>query len=419
MSSSDGAYSLAKEKYAALGVDTERALERLAAVAISMQCWQGDDVAGFEEGGNLADGGLVATGNYPGKARTPEELRADLAKAYSLVPGCHRLNLHSLYAETGGKKVSRNELEFEHFETWTDWAASLGLGIDFNPSYFAHPMAESGLTLANRDEGVRRFWVEHGIACRAIGERIGKALGTACVTNTWIPDGSKDDPADRLHPRLLLEKSLDEIMAREIDPRHNLDSVESKLFGIGSESYVVGSHEFYLCYAMRNSKLVCLDSGHFHPTESIADKLSSILVFLDEVLLHVSRGVRWDSDHVVLFSDEVKKIAEEIVRGGFLERVHVGLDYFDASINRVAAWVIGMRSMLKALLVALLEPTDELRKVENDGDFTGRLALKEELGTMPFGAVWDNYCEREDVPAGPAWIDEMREYECGVLASRP
>ena len=418
MSSNDGAYALAQEQYAALGVDAERALERLAAIAISMHCWQGDDVAGFEEGGNLADGGLVATGNYPGKARTPEELRADLAKAYSLIPGRHRLNLHSLYAETGGKKVARNELEFAHFETWTEWAASLGLGIDFNPTYFAHPLAESGLTLANRDEGIRRFWVEHGIACRTIGERIGKALGTACVTNTWIPDGSKDDPADRLHPRLRLEKSLDEIMAREIDPRHNLDAVESKLFGIGSESYVVGSHEFYLCYAMRNSKLLCLDSGHFHPTESIADKLSSILVFLDEVLLHVSRGVRWDSDHVVLFSDEVKRIAEEIVRGGFLERVHVGLDFFDASINRVAAWVIGMRSMLKALLVALLEPTDELRRMENDGDFTGRLALKEELGTMPFGAVWDRYCEREGVPVGPAWIDDMRAYERGVLASR-
>ena len=418
MSSNDGAYALAQEQYAALGVDAERALERLAAIAISMHCWQGDDVAGFEEGGNLADGGLVATGNYPGKARTPEELRADLAKAYSLIPGRHRLNLHSLYAETGGKKVARNELEFAHFETWTEWAASLGLGIDFNPTYFAHPLAESGLTLANRDEGIRRFWVEHGIACRTIGERIGKALGTACVTNTWIPDGSKDDPADRLHPRLRLEKSLDEIMAREIDPRHNLDAVESKLFGIGSESYVVGSHEFYLCYAMRNSKLLCLDSGHFHPTESIADKLSSILVFLDEVLLHVSRGVRWDSDHVVLFSDEVKRIAEEIMRGGFLERVHVGLDFFDASINRVAAWVIGMRSMLKALLVALLEPTDELRRMENDGDFTGRLALKEELGTMPFGAVWDRYCEREGVPVGPAWIDDMRAYERGVLASR-
>ncbi|NQT93961.1 MAG: L-rhamnose isomerase, partial [Lentisphaerae bacterium] len=302
MSSTGGAYSLAKERYAALGVDTDKALERLGAVAVSMHCWQGDDVGGFEGGGNLSDGGLVATGNHPGKARSPDELRADLEKAYSLIPGRHRLNLHSIYAETGGRKVERNELEFEHFKNWTDWAASMGLGIDFNPTFFAHPMAESGFTLASRDEGTRRFWVEHGIACRAIGERIGKALGTACVTNIWIPDGYKDDPSDRLHPRLLLEKSLDEIMAREIDPRHNLDAVESKLFGIGTESYVVGSHEFYLCYAMRNSKLICLDAGHFHPTESIADKISSVLVFLDEVLLHVSRGVRWDSDHVVLFS---------------------------------------------------------------------------------------------------------------------
>jgi len=413
----DRTYESAREQYSELGVDTDQVLERLQSVPVSMQCWQGDDVAGVEGSGDLSDGGIMATGGYPGKARNAGELRADLEKAYSLIPGKHRLNLHAMYAETGGK-VDRNELEFEHFETWTDWAKSLGLGMDFNPTFFAHPKAASGFTLASSDEVVRRFWVEHGIACRKVGEKIGKALETPCVTNFWIPDGYKDSPADRKNPRLLLEKSLDEIMAREIDVRYNLDAVESKLFGIGSESYVVGSHEFYLAYAIRNSKLLCLDSGHFHPTESIADKLSSVLIFLDEILLHVSRGVRWDSDHVVVLSDEVKNIAAELVRGGFLGRVHIGLDYFDASINRVAAWIIGMRCMLKGLLVAMLEPVEKLRQYEQEDDFTSRLALMEESKTLPFGAVWDQYCTVQDVPVGMAWMDEVKAYEKKVLSKR-
>jgi len=412
------AYALAKERYAELGVDTEAAMERLAAIVVSLHCWQGDDVGGFESGEGLSGGGIQATGNYPGKARNADELRADLDEALSLIPGRHRLNLHAIYAETGGRKVERNELAPVHFSRWIDWAASKGMGMDFNPSYFSHPLAESGFTLASRDESVRRFWVEHGIACRRIGAAIGKALGSPCVTNVWIPDGYKDIPADRLTPRLILQKSLDELFAEPLDPSLNRDSVESKLFGIGSESYVVGSHEFYLGYAVKNGKLLCLDAGHFHPTETISDKISSVLLYVPELLLHVSRGVRWDSDHVVILSDELRAIAEELVRGGFLDRVHIGLDFFDASINRVAAWVIGTRCMLKALLIALLEPSDRLREMEASGDFTGRLALMEELKTLPFGAVWDCYCERQGVPTGPAWLEDVRRYEREVLLDR-
>jgi L-rhamnose isomerase len=360
----------------------------------------------------------MATGNHPGKARTPDELRADLERAYSLIPGKHRLNLHAIYAETGGKKVERNELGFEHFANWVEWAAEQGLGIDFNPTFFAHPKAESGFTLAHADDGIRRFWVEHGQVCRRIGAGIGKALGSPCVTNVWIPDGYKDMPADRKAPRERLRDALDSVFEEELDPDVNLDCVESKLFGIGSESYVVGSHEFYLGYAVRNSKLLCLDSGHFHPTEEIADKLSAVLTFLDEVLLHVSRGVRWDSDHVVILSDENRAIARELVRGDYLGRVHIGLDYFDASINRVAAWVIGMRAMLRAMLLALLEPAGQLRKLECDGDMTGRLALFEELKSLPFGPVWDYYCLSRNVPVGAAWLDEVRKYEKAVLQNR-
>jgi len=412
------AYALARERYAELGVDTEAAIEQLAGIPVSLHCWQGDDVGGFESEEGLTGGGIQATGNYPGKARNADELRADLDKALSLIPGRHRLNLHAIYAETGGRKVERNELAPEHFSRWIEWAASKGMGMDFNPSYFSHPLAESGFTLANRDESIRKFWVEHGIVCRRIGAAIGKALGTPCVTNVWIPDGYKDIPADRLTPRMILQRSLDELFAEPLDPSLNLDSVESKLFGIGSESYVVGSHEFYLGYAAKNGKLLCLDAGHFHPTEVISDKISSVLLFVPELLLHVSRGVRWDSDHVVILSDELRAIAEELVRGGFLDRVHIGLDFFDASINRVAAWVIGTRCMIKALLIALLEPTDRLREMEASGDHTGRLALMEELKTLPFGAVWDYYCERQGVPAGGAWLDEVRRYERDVLLSR-
>ena len=412
------AYAAAKERYAMLGVDTGAALDALSAISISLHCWQGDDVGGFESPDAELGGGLAATGNYPGKARNAGELRSDLDKAYSLIPGTHRLNLHAIYAETGGRKVERNALLPEHFAAWVNWARENGRGIDFNPTCFSHPLAESGFTLASYDEGIRSFWIEHCIACRKIGEHIGRELGSPCVTNVWIPDGFKDTPVDRKTPRLLLKESLDAIFAEKLDPRCNLDSVESKLFGLGSESYVAGSHEFYLGYALANQILLCLDSGHFHPTETISDKISSILTFLDEILLHVSRGVRWDSDHVVILSDDLQAIAQEIVRGGFLERVHVGLDYFDASINRVAAWVIGTRSALRALLMALLEPIDHMRALEVAGDYTARMALLEGLKGLPSGAVWDHFCLQQGVPVGTGFMDEIQAYEKQTLSKR-
>lgn len=412
------AYALARERYASLDVETDQALAALGKISISLHCWQGDDVAGFEHTGEVMGGGLAATGNYPGKARTADELRSDLDKAYSLIPGHHRLNLHAMYAETGGKKVERNELQPEHFYNWIHWAQANQHGLDFNPSCFSHPKAASGMTLASYDEGIRKFWIEHCIACRKIGEQMGRALGTACVTNIWIPDGLKDAPADRKTPRLLLRDSLDTILAEKIDRKYNLDAVEGKLFGIGSESYVVGSHEFYLGYALTKKILLTLDTGHFHPTETVSDKLSAVLTFMEEVLLHVSRGVRWDSDHVVVLSDELEAIAQELVRGGYLDRVHIGLDYFDASINRIAAWVIGGRNMLRALLLALVEPAEQLREMEVAGDYTGRLALLEELKSMPCGALWDYFCWKKGVPAGLAFMDEIRDYEKRVLSER-
>jgi L-rhamnose isomerase len=414
----DKIYPLAKERYAALGVNTETALKTLADIAVSLHCWQGDDVGGFEPPrGNL--GGVMPIGNYPGKARTPDELRSDLTQALKLIPGRHRVNLHAIYAETAGRLIERDELEPVHFARWLDWAESKKLGLDFNGSFFSHPKAESGRTLSHSDKNIRQFWIGHATACRKIGAAFGRRLGTPCVTNIWIPDGSKDLPADRNTPRERLKDSLDRIFKEKINQKYNLDSLEGKLFGLGSESYVVGSHEFYLGYAIENKKLLCLDSGHYHPTETIADKISSVLLFLDEILLHVSRGIRWDSDHVVILNDDLRAIAEEIVRGGFLQRVHIGLDYFDASINRVAAWVIGGRAMNKALLLALLEPREKLRKLELSGDNTSRLALMEEIKTMPFAAVWDEYCLRENVPVGLAWLDEVKSYERNVLARRP
>jgi L-rhamnose isomerase len=412
------AYQLARERYAEVGVDTDQVLKNLESVSISLHCWQGDDVGGFEGNAGELGGGLAATGNYPGKARNAEELRRDLEKAYSLIPGKHRLNLHAIYAETHGKRVERNELLPEHFETWVSWARDNEIGIDFNPTLFSHPKADAGFTLSSYDEGIRNFWIEHCIACRKIGEYMGRELGSPCVTNIWIPDGFKDVPVDRKTPRMLLKNSLDAILAEKIDPRYNLDAVESKLFGIGSESYVVGSHEFYMGYAVENRILICLDSGHFHPTEIIADKIPSLLLFLDELLLHISRGVRWDSDHVVLFSDDVQGIASEIVRGGFLKRVHIGLDYFDASINRVAAWTIGTRNVLRALLFAMLEPLDTLREMEISGDYTARMAMLEELKGLPFGAIWDYHCSRQGVPGGMRIMDEIREYERAELSKR-
>lgn len=416
-SSIEQAYRLASERYSALGVDTDSAMERLAEIAISLQCWQGDDVAGFEEPCHPLGNGLAVTGKFPGRARSPDELRSDLDKAISLIPGRHRVNLHANYAETT-RPVERNAIEPSHFKGWIEWAHERRLGLDFNPTYYAHLKADDCFTLSHADRAMREFWIEHGIRSRRIGAAMGQALGTPCVTNVWIPDGYKDTPADRLAPRERLLESLDAIFAEPLDPRHNLDSVECKLFGIGSESYVVGSHEFYLGYAISRKKLLCLDAGHFHPTETISDKISSVLLYLDRILLHVSRGVRWDSDHVVTLSDEVRAIALEIVRGRFLNRVHIGLDFFDASINRVAAWVIGTRSMIKALLLALLEPSDLLRKQEVDGDFTYRLAMMEELKTYPIGAVWDFYCQRHDVPTGGSWLKDIKRHEQTTLSKR-
>jgi len=414
----EAGYALAKERYAALGVDTEAALKTLAAIPIALHAWQGDDVRGFESAdAQLTGGGIQATGNYPGRARTADELRADLDQALRLIPGRHRVNLQAIQGDFGGK-VERNNMRPEHFSRWMDWAKERGLGLDFNPSYFSHPKADDGFTLTSRDEGNRQFWIEHGIASRKIGEAFGKALGTPCVTNIWIPDGSKDIPVDRKSPRELLARSLDAILAEKLDPRYNLDAVEGKLFGLGLESYTAGSHEFYLGYAITRKILLCYDTGHFHPTEVVSDKLSAALTFLDRMLLHISRGVRWDSDHIVILSDELQAIAQELVRGKYLSRVHISLDFFDASMNRVAAWVIGTRSMLKALLLALLEPFDSLRKVENDGDYTARLAMLEELKTLPFGAVWDYYCLKQNVPVGAQWLDDVKHYEKMVLATR-
>ena len=410
-------YSAAKTRYAAMGVDTEAAMAALARIPISLHCWQGDDVGGFESAGGELGGGLAVTGNYPGKARTPDELRADLDQALSLIPGKHRLNLHAFYGEFGGKKVDRDQIEAKHFKGWIDWAKANGMGMDFNPTCFAHPKAADGFTLSHPKKAVRDFWIEHCIRSREIGAAIGKALGSPTVTNVWIHDGYKDTPVDRLAPRQRLADSLDKVFAKPLNPKHNLDAVESKLFGIGSESYVVGSHEFYMGYAISRKKLLCLDAGHFHPTEGIADKLSSVLMYVPEVLLHVSRGVRWDSDHVVTLDDALQAIAAELVRNKLLARTHIGLDFFDASINRIAAWVIGTRNTLKALLIALLEPP-ALREAEKAGDFTTRLALMEDAKGLPWGAVWDAYCEQQNTPAGNEWMSKVKAYEAAVLAKR-
>jgi L-rhamnose isomerase len=417
MTATPTAYALAREQYAALGVDTEAALKTMAGLPVSLHCWQGDDVAGFERSGCL-DGGIAATGNYPGKARTPEELRADLDLVLKLVPGANRVNLHAIYAETGGKRVDRDALGPEHFDKWIAWAKAHQIGMDFNPSFFAHPLAASGLTLSHPDAKTRAFWVRHGQACRRIGAAMGQALGSPAVTNVWIPDGSKDTPFDRQGPRERLVEALDEVFAEPIDARHNLDAVECKLFGIGVESYTVGSHEFYLGYAAAHRKLLCLDAGHFHPTETLADKISSTLLWVPGLLLHVSRGVRWDSDHVVALTDDLYALCQELVRGGHLGRVHIGLDYFDASINRIAAWTIGARNAKKALLAALLEPAAQLRAAEQAGDFTARLAGLEEAKLLPVGAVWGEFCQRAQTPIDGAWLADVQRYERDVLSKR-
>ena len=419
MSQIEAAYKLARQRYADLDIDTEAAMAQLARVSLSLHCWQGDDVGGFERtGGDLAGSGLQATGNYPGKALSLDELRQDIKKALSLIPGRHRLNLHAIYLDHGGRAVQRDQIGIEHFQSWIDWARGSLSGIDFNPTFFGHPKAVSGFTLASRDNAIRKYWVAHGRATRRIAAEIGRQMNSPCVHNIWIPDGYKDIPVDRKGPRQRLLESLDEILSDRFDKALVVDSVEGKLFGIGTESYVAGSHEFYMGYALSRNIMLCLDAGHFHPTETVSDKLSAIMLFMDRVLLHVSRGVRWDSDHVVIFDDELAALARELVRGDFLSRVHIGLDYFDASINRVAAWVIGARSMLKALLFAMLEPGAMLQHYESCGDFTSRLAMMEECKTLPAGAVWDYYCLRGNVTPGPAWLSEVKSYESAVLSHR-
>ncbi|TWT01941.1 L-rhamnose isomerase [Planomicrobium sp. CPCC 101079] len=408
----------AKKEYEQWGIDVESIFGKLKNVPISVHCWQGDDIGGFEINKEALSGGIDVTGNYPGKATTPKELRQDLEKALSLIPGKHRVNLHAIYAETDGEVVERDRLEPKHFEKWVAWAKGLGLGLDFNPTLFSHQKAADGLTLSHPDPEIRKFWINHCIASRKIGEYFGKELGTPCLTNIWIPDGFKDTPSDRLTPRKRLKESLDEIFAVEIDERLNIDAVESKLFGIGSESFVVGSHEFYLSYALKNNKLCLLDTGHYHPTEMVSNKISAMLLFNDRLALHVSRPVRWDSDHVVTFDDELKEIALEIVRNDALGQVMIGLDFFDASINRVAAWTIGTRNMIKALLYGMLLPNGHLKALQEQGDFTKRLALIEEFKTYPFGAIWNYYCEAQNVPVKEHWLDEVVQYEETVLAKR-
>ncbi len=413
----ESAYGFARERYAQFGVDVDEALKTLGSISISLHCWQGDDVGGFENPDGELTGGIAATGNYPGKARNGDELRQDLDTALSLIPGKHRVSLHALYAETGGKKVERDEIGPEHFRNWAEWAKNRGYGVDFNPSLFSHPLAE-GFTLASHDEKIRKFWIRHCIASRKIGAYFGETTGSPCINNIWIPDGFKDTPADRLAPRARLMDSLDEILEAKVDRKWNLDAVEPKLFGLGAESYTAGSHEFYLGYAITRKILFTLDAGHFHPTETISDKISSVLLYVPEILLHVSRGVRWDSDHVVTLTDDLQALTQEVVRGGFLTRTHIGLDYFDASINRIAAWVIGTRNAQRGLLMALLEPMALLRQMENDGDYTGRLALLEELKGLPFGAVWDHFCLTQEVPVGFQYMDEIRAYEKNNLTKR-
>ena len=419
MNKVEKAFELAKERYAEIGVDVDAALKRIAAVPISLHCWQGDDVGGFESAAGLTGGGILSTGNYPGKARTPDELRQDAEKAFSMIPGKHRFNLHAIYLENHGKAVPRDEIQPEHFKGWIDWAKAQKLnGLDFNPTCFSHEFAADGYTLAHPKKAIRDFWIRHGICCRKIGEAMGRALHSPCVINHWMPDGIKDIPVDRLAPRQRLMESLDAILAVDISKRYVLDSVECKLFGIGSESYVVGSHEFYMGYAMSRGTLLTLDTGHFHPTEVVADKLSSLSLYVKEFLLHVSRGVRWDSDHVVIWNDELHQIAEELVRNNLLGRTHIGLDFFDGTINRVAAWTIGTRSMIKALLSAMLDPIAEMRKEEKSFDYTSRLATLEEMKTMPFAAVWDYYCQSKDVPVGMDWLKELKKYEAEVQSKR-
>ena len=413
------AYQLAKEQYAELGVNTDAVLEKMNEVVISLHCWQTDDVGGFETpDSSLSGGGIQATGNYPGKAHTIQQVRDDLEKVLSLLPGKQRLNLHAIYGDFQGERIDRDQIEPIHFQSWIDWCKKQGIGMDFNASCFSHPRAADGYTLSSKNEENRRFWVEHVKRCRKISAEIGKQLGSTCVHNIWIPDGSKDIPVDRNGYRLNLKKSLDESLKVKYPGEWMKDAVESKLFGIGVESMTVGSHDFYLGYAIKNNTLICLDNGHFHPTEQVGDKISACLQWVDEVLLHVTRPIRWDSDHVVTLNEDVQLIASEIVRNNFLSRVKIGLDFFDASINRIGAYVIGTRAAQKAFMIAMLEPTKTLIELEEAGKNFERLALLEELKTKPFGAVWDYWCLKENVPVGESYVAEIQQYEKEVLSKR-
>ncbi|NOY60029.1 MAG: L-rhamnose isomerase [Calditrichaeota bacterium] len=413
------AYEIAQEQYAEIDIETAAVLKILESVPVSIHCWQGDDVGGFEKpDAALSGGGIQVTGNYPGKARTVAELRMDFEKVLSLIPGSNRLNLHAIYGEFGGKLIDRDQIEAAHFQGWIDWAKKVGIKLDFNSTCFSHPKADDGYTLSHKDKSIRDFWIEHVQRCREISAFFGRELNDVTIHDIWIPDGSKDELVDRFVHRSLLKDSLDKIFQKEYNPGEMKDALESKLFGIGSESFVVGSHDFYLGYAAANNKIVCLDNGHFHPTESVADKVSSVLQFTDEVLLHITRGVRWDSDHVVTLNDQVTAIMHEIVRANALDRVHLALDFFDASINRIGAWVVGTRAVQKALLFALLEPVEKLRQYENNGQYFERLALLEELKTKPFGAVWDYYCLQQGIIPGEDYISEIQSYERDVTSKR-
>lgn len=411
------AFELACLRYAEIGVDVNTVFEQLNKLPVSMHCWQGDDVRGFENPQGSLTGGIQATGNYPGRASTPVELRADLDVAMSLIPGPKRLNLHAIYLESD-TPVERSEIAPQHFANWVEWAKAKNIGLDFNPTCFSHPMSEDGFTLASADEATRRFWIEHCKASRKISAYFGEQLGTPSIMNIWVPDGMKDLTVDRFGPRQRLMNSLDEIISEKLNPAHHIDAVESKLFGIGAESYTVGSNEFCLGYASSRQTALTLDAGHFHPTEVISDKISTAMLYVPRLLLHVSRPVRWDSDHVVLLDDETQAIASEIVRQRLFDKVHIGLDFFDASINRIAAWVIGTRNTKKALLRALLEPVDMLKKLELDGDYTTRLALLEEQKSLPWQAIWEAYCLRHDVPADASWLNSVRHYEQHTLSKR-
>ena len=412
------ALECAREIYAQYGVDVDAAMKSVAETPVSIHCWQGDDVAGFENPDGDLTGGIQSTGNYPGKARTLDELRADFEFAAKMIPGKKKLALHAIYLDANGKKVERNEIGPEHFTSWVQWAKEKGFGLDYNPTFFSHPLSADGLTLSHSDPAIRKYWIEHGINSRHVAEYFGRELGQTAMNNFWVPDGFKDTPVNRALTRSYLADSYDQIFAEKLNEEYTQEAVESKVFGIGAESCTIGSHEFYMGCAMKHDKLLTLDTGHYHPTELVSDKISGALTYLKGVMLHVSRPVRWDSDHVVIFDDELRAIATEIKRGGFEKRVNIGLDFFDGSINRIACWAIGSRNMQKALLWAALEPVAMLQKFEAEGDFTSRLAYLEEIKTLPFGAVWNAYCEAQGVSVGDSWIAEMKKYESEVLSAR-